>query len=77
MAQLIPFPRRPKKAPQVAVTADERAELRAEDRRRMAENTVALVFVVAFVLFGLWVIDGLMTYSKNVTCLQFKQRNCR
>ena len=77
MAQLIPFPRRPKKAPEVAVTADERAELRAEDRRRMMENAVALVFVLVFVLFALWVVDGLISYSKNVTCLQFKQRNCR
>ena len=77
MAQLIPFPRRPKKAPVEPTTADERAELRAEDRRRMAENAAALVFVVAFLLFSLWVIDGLMNYSKNVTCLQFKHRNCR
>ena len=77
MAQLIPFPRRPRKPAIEPTTADERAALRAEDRRRMAENVAALVFVVVFVLFSLWVIDGLMNYSKNVTCLQFKQRSCR
>ena len=77
MAQLIPFPRRPKKAPVAPTTADERTELRAEDRRRMAENAAALVFIVVFVLFSLWVIDGLTNYSKNVACLQFKHRSCR
>ncbi len=75
MAQLIPFPRRPEKEPLSPEL--HRAELQAEDRRRMLENAAAFVFIVAFLMLSFWVIERVSAYSQNVSCLQFKQRACR
>ncbi len=55
----------------------ERAALKAEDRRRMWENIAAAVFLAAFLALSFWVIDRISAYSRNVSCLQFKQRDCR
>jgi hypothetical protein len=74
LADLIPFPRPPKRED---VRPPSRDELRAADRRRMLENLAAAVFVVALVLFGYWVIDRVSSYSRNVTCLSAKLKDCR
>jgi hypothetical protein len=55
----------------------ERAELRQEDRRRMLQNIAAAIFLLAFLAGSYWVIDRIGAYSRNVECLQFKQRWCR
>ena len=55
----------------------DRADLRAEDRRRMRQNMAAGLFVVALVCAGMWVIDGVMAYSKSMTCLQYRHKVCR
>lgn len=77
MARLIPFPRRPIKPPGTPLTAEQREELRAEDRRRMFENIAALVFVIGLLALSFWVIDRVAAYSQNVSCLQFRLKNCR
>lgn len=43
----------------------------------MLENLAAAVFVVALVLLGYWVIDRVSSYSRNVTCLSAKLKDCR
>lgn len=43
----------------------------------MLENIAALVFVLAFMALSFWVVDRVLTYSHNVSCLQFKLRQCR
>ena len=73
MADLIPFPRRRSEADE----AQRQDDLRSEDRRRMLQNAAALVFLLAFMALSFWVVDRVLTYSQNVSCLQFKLRNCR
>ena len=71
-----PFdPRVTRRRPRISVW--ERAELRAEDRRRMAQNAAAAVFMIGFLAFSFWVIDRVSAYSQNVSCLQLKMRGCR
>lgn len=55
----------------------ERAELRAEDRRRMSQNIAAGLFVIALICAGVWVIDGVIAYSNSMNCLQFRHKVCR
>lgn len=43
----------------------------------MLENIGALVFVILFMSFSFWVVDRVLSYSNNVSCLQFKIRHCR
>lgn len=76
MADLIPFPRRrrPKAEPDKPPSVE---ELRAEDRRRMLENLAAGVFVILFICLGVWVIDRVSAYSRNVTCLSVRLKDCR
>lgn len=73
MAELIRFPRRRDEGRE----ARRRDDLRSEDRRRMLENIGALVFVILFMSFSFWVVDRVLSYSNNVSCLQFKIRHCR
>lgn len=43
----------------------------------MIENIFALVFVVAFMGLSFWVVDRVLAYSHDVTCLQYKMGRCR
>lgn len=52
------------------------AALEAADRRRMAHNLAAFVFILAFVCLDAWLIDRLATYSRNLSCMQAHHRNC-
>ncbi len=63
--------------PRSQLSVWERADLRAEDRRRMSQNIAAGLFVVALVCAGMWVIDGVMAYSKSMSCLQYRHKVCR
>lgn len=74
MAKLITFPRRPRPEADPPPSPE---ELRVEDRRRMLENIAAGIFVIAFVVLSFWVIDRVMSYSQNVTCLTVRLKNCR
>jgi hypothetical protein len=74
VATLIPFPRRRRSEADKTRHQD---DLRAEDRRRMLENVAAFVFVLAFMALSFWVVDRVLSYSHNVSCLQFKLRQCR
>jgi len=42
----------------------------------MLENVFALVFLVAFMALSFWVVDRVIAYSQNVSCLQYKLRQC-
>jgi hypothetical protein len=55
----------------------ERADLRAEDRHRMLQNIAAAVFVIALILAGMWVIDGIIAYNKSMECLQYRMKRCQ
>lgn len=69
MADLIPFPRRPRPEAEPPPSIE---ELRAADRRRMLENLAAALFVVAFLALSLWVIDRVSDYSKALDCMQYR-----
>lgn len=78
MGQLLQFPPRPRiEPPGTPLTAEQREALREEDRRRMLQNAAAAVFVLALTALGFWVTDRVMSYSKNVTCLQLTPKSCR
>ena len=47
------------------------------DRRRMQQNLAAFLFVIVLVVFGTWLIDRLITYSRNMSCISSGQRSCR
>ena len=51
-------------------------QAREDDRRRMLQNAAALIFIVALVCFGTWLIDRLSAYSRNLSCLQAHHRSC-
>lgn len=82
MADLIPFPRRERPEPtplvdQPVVQRPSLEELRSADRRRMLENLAALVFIACFMALAFWVMDRVMAYSHNVTCLSARLKECR
>jgi hypothetical protein len=47
-----------------------------EDRLRMRQNIAAMVAILAIVVIGTWLIDGLRSYSRLQTCLLAGHRNC-
>jgi hypothetical protein len=47
-----------------------------EDRLRMRQNMAAMVAILAIVMIGTWLIDGLRSYSRLQTCLLAGHRNC-
>jgi hypothetical protein len=47
-----------------------------DDRIRMRQNAAAMVAIVAIVVIGIWLIDGLRAYSRLQTCLLAGHRNC-
>jgi hypothetical protein len=47
-----------------------------EDRQRMRENLAALVVVVLLLVLGVWLIERLSIYSRNLACIEFGHRSC-
>ena len=47
-----------------------------EDRLRMRQNVAAMVAILAIVVIGTWLIDGLRSYSRLQTCLLAGHRSC-
>lgn len=47
-----------------------------EDRIRMRQNMAAMAAILAILVIGTWVIDGLRSYSRLQTCLLAGHRNC-
>ena len=48
----------------------------AEDRARMRQNLAALLAVICIVVLGTWLIDGLLSYSRALMCLEAGHRHC-
>ena len=53
-------------------TADEDAE----DRARMRQNFAASIAVVCIIVLGIWLVDGLLRYSRTLMCLEAGHRHC-
>ncbi len=47
-----------------------------EDRIRMRQNMAAMAAILAILVIGTWLIDGLRSYSRLQTCLLAGHRNC-
>lgn len=62
-----------------AAPGDDAAETqraREDDKRRMLQNAMAFVFIVALLCLSAWLIDRLAAYNRALSCLQAHHRNC-
>ena len=64
------------RGPRRQLTEAERRRIDDDDRRRMLQNVAAFVFIVGFLAFSAWLIDRLIAYNHNMSCIQSHHRNC-